>query len=260
MSGNRFRFYFGCASGSARKALRKMEVPNVMISYATANNTPFDTIEHLFIDSGGYSQLHTHQEYQTSDQDYLSYIREHDPELFALRDYPCDPGIRTQLDRTVEDRQKRTAQKHRKLLSMYDDSNLDSQAVAVLQGWTPQQYLSHIDMLRSEGVLTRYVAIGSLSNRRPQEAAKIIHKVRDALPSRHRLHGLGVSTSVLRQPRIIQSLDSADSAAYDFRTRMEEDRQSWQRQVYHYLRMKRRVDAMIQKSGNQQSLFQTLQK
>ena len=253
-----FRFYYGCASGSARKALRKMEEPNVMISYATANNTPFETIEHLFTDSGGYSQLYNHHEYPSSDEQYLSYLEEHGPELFALRDYPCSPELLSKVNSTVEEHQWRTTHHHSKLLDAYDDTDLSSEPVAVLQGWSPHQYITHLDDLRTEGALTRYVAIGSLNNRDPETVARIIHRVRDELPSKHRLHAFGIKTNVLQNPRVIQSLDSADSAAYDIRTRMQEDRQTWQNQVYHYLRMKQRIEECIQGSGSQQSLHQSL--
>ncbi|RKD95629.1 deazapurine DNA modification protein DpdA family protein [Halopiger aswanensis] len=254
-----FRFYYGCASGSARKALRKMEEPNVMISHATANNTPFQTIENLFTDSGGYSQLHTHREYQSSDRQYLSYLKEYEPELFALRDYPCEPGLLWKLNRTVRDHQQRTTRHHRKLLDTYNNADIGSEPVAVLQGWKPEQYLSHLDELREEGVLTQYVAIGSLSNRNPETAAQIIHKIRNALSSKHRLHAFGIGTDTLQLPRVIESLDSADSAAYDFRTRMREPRQTWRQQVYHYLSMKRQIKSWRQKSKCQQSLLQSLQ-
>lgn len=257
MSCDKLRFYFGCASGSARKALQKMEEPNVMLNYATENNTPFETIDHLFVDSGGYSQLHTHYGYQSSDNEYLSYLAEHNPEWFVLRDYPCEPGLLSQLNRTVRDHQQRTTEHHRRLLDAYSDRNLSANPVAVLQGWSPSQYLTHLDELRSEGVLTQYVAIGSLCRRHDTDTvARIIHQVRDALPSRHRLHAFGVKTSVLRYPRIVEALDSADSTAYDFRTRMEESQSSWREQVYHYLTMKREIDACLSDEGVQRSLQQ----
>lgn len=252
-----FRFFYGCASGSARKALRKMEEPNVMISHATANNTPFETIENLFIDSGGYSQLHTHRDYQTSDEAYLSYIQDHEPELFALRDYPCQFQLRYRLNQTVQDQQRRTTHHHRKLLDAYDDADLSSDPVAVLHGWSPDQYLSHLDQLRTEGVLTQCTAIGSLCGRHDAATvARIIHRVRDALPSKHRLHAFGVKTKVLKLPRVVQALDSADSAAYDFRTRMQDTRNTWREQVYHYLSMKREIEACTTDRGYQRSLQQ----
>lgn len=157
-----------------------------------------------------------------------------------------------------KDHQRRTTRHHGKLLDMYDDSSLNSEPVAVLQGRSPHQYLTHLDSLQTEGVLTRYVAIGSLSNRDAETVAQIIHNVRDALPSRHRIHTFGVKTDVLQLPRVVQALDSADSMAYDFRTRMQEPQQTWRRQVYHYLSMKQRIEEYIQELGDQQSLLQSL--
>lgn len=250
-----FTFYYGCASGSARKALRKMEEPNVMLSFATANNTPFETIENLFVDSGGYSQLQTHEEYQASDAAYLDYIEQHEPAKFVLRDYPCDPVLRQQLGQTVQEQQQRTTNHHRELLDTWEERGQPSEPVAVVQGWNPEQYLDHLDDLRSEGALTRHVAIGSLCGR--QDTATVtrgIRELREALPGKHQLHAFGVKSSILQIPRVIGAIDSADSMAYDFRTRMHESRNTWQNQVYYYLQMKQRIKDCTSKKDVQRSL------
>ncbi|WP_139169234.1 deazapurine DNA modification protein DpdA family protein [Natronobacterium texcoconense] len=227
----------------------------MLLNYATANNTPFDTIENLFVDSGGYSQLLTGEAYQTSDREYLAYLRTHDPELFALRDYPCSPAVLRTHDRTVRDHQQRTTRHHRRLLDTFDDSGLTGEPVAVLQGWSPAQYLTHLDELRSEGLLTRYVGIGSLARRQnTSTVAQIIHQVRDELPENHRLHGFGVTPRVLQCPRVVTALDSADSTAYELRTRLEDRRNTWREQAYHYLRMKRQLETLTTSRSEQQSL------
>jgi len=253
----KFRFYFGCASGSARKALRKMEEPNVMISHATANNTPFETIDRLFIDSGGYSQLHYKQGYQSSDQDYLDYVAEYSPERYVLRDYPCEPDLLWKLGRTVDEHQRRTTQHHRQLLEDHENQGISAEPVAVLQGWTPKQYIAHLDDLRDAGALTRYVAIGTLCRRHDiSTVARIVRTVRETLPGSYQLHAFGLKTSVLQVPGIVDALDSADSTAYDFRTRMQEDQSTWKEQVYHYLSMKREIETAVTQSGEQDSLLQ----
>lgn len=233
-----------------------MEEPNVMISFATANNTPFETIDNLFVDSGGYSELHHNGGYQMADQAYLEYVAEYAPERYVLRDYPCEPGLLWQLGRTVADHQRRTMQHHRELLTAHEKRGITAEPVAVLQGWTPGQYLSHLDDFRDAGVLTEYVAIGSLCRRHDTAAvARIIHRIREALPSSHGLHAFGVKTSVLQVPGVVDALDSADSTAYDFRTRMQESRSTWREQVFHYLTMKREIEAAVAQGASQRSLL-----
>lgn len=257
MPAEEFRFYFGCASGSSRKALRKMEEPNVMISFATANNTPFKTIDDLFIDSGGYSAIQDTGEYDASDAAYLNYLADHAPERYVLRDYPCEPDLLWQLGRTVGEHQQRTTQHHRQLLAVHEQRGLAAEPVAVLQGWTPEQYLSHLDDLRDAGVLTPTVAIGSVCRRHETTTVStIIHRIRDALGSRHDLHAFGVKTSVLRVPGVVDALDSADSTAYDFRARMQDAQSTWREQVYHYLCMKREIEAIRARGTGQRSLHQ----
>lgn len=100
MNTDNFTFYYGAASGSARKALRRLDEKNVMINYATANNTRWDGIENLFVDSGGYSFMKGKGEYETSEAAYLDYVTKVSPEVFALRDYPCEPDILEKFDRS----------------------------------------------------------------------------------------------------------------------------------------------------------------
>lgn len=56
-TGDELTVFFGAAGGSAQKALRMLGESNVMLSYQTKNNRPWDGIETLFIDSGGYSLM-----------------------------------------------------------------------------------------------------------------------------------------------------------------------------------------------------------
>lgn len=262
-----FTFYFGAASGSARKALRELHEPNVMINYATKNNTPWDGIDRLFIDSGGYSFMKGKGEYETSNEDYLRFINQHEPELWALRDYPCEPEVLKEHGRTVEEHQRMTIDRHRDLLNYYDDPNYETpgQPVAVLQGWTIGDYLRHIDMMRDADTLTQYVGIGSVCRRnREAEIRRIILAVRDALPSWADLHAFGVKGSVLQYPDVRDALVSADSQSYDMQTRwgalhdLDAGSRTWRDSALEYLRQKRRVRAVLAGKDDSDMNQQTL--
>lgn len=210
--------YYGAASGQQRSALRRLDPEAVMISHATKNNKPWEGDHDVFVDCGGYHHMMTGDgTYATSDEDYLEYILKHRPHLYALRDYPCEPDLLEDLGRTVEDQQSRTLEHH---ASLYDDvrgHSLADSAVSVIQGWTKDQYLWHLDQLRDRGLLTNTVAIGSVCRRGyDEEIAEVIFSIREALPSKHNLHAFGVKGSVLRFREVVDALDSVDSAAYDW--------------------------------------------
>lgn len=247
-------FYFGAASGSTRKALRELQEPNVMINYATKLNEPWYGIERLFIDSGGYSVFHPeygNEEYQTADAEYLDYVAEHEPEVFALRDYPCEPGVLDTHDRTVVRHQRMTTDRHRDLLDALEDRSIDAQPLAVVQGWRPEDYLEHLDDLRDAGVLTDYVGIGSVCRRNAEaEIREVIRTVRDALPGRVDLHAFGVKGSVLRYPDVRDALASADSQSFDQAARWDavhdfDGPSTWHDQALEYLKQKRRIRVAV---------------
>lgn len=246
-----FRFYFGAASGSARRALQQAGTASVCLSYATEHNEPWSGIDNLLIDSGGYSFVHGIGTYPTTATAYLDYIAEHDPEVWALRDIPCDSSTRDELGESVAGVQAWTTHLHGHLLDQWrSDYSADAQPMAVAQGWHPEQYVTHLDDLADAGCLTDYVGIGSLVEQSPDQAAAVIERVDEALSSRHDLHAFGLKTDVLRRPGVAQALTSADSAAYEKTTRMEEhdrstDGRSWRDLLFHYLRYRRGIEDIL---------------
>jgi len=191
-----------------------MEPEAVMISYATQLNTPWDGDYRLFIDSGGFHHMAAGTgEYENSNEEYLAYLREHKPELWAHRDYPCETELLQSLGRTVAEHQHKTTERHIELA----DADAPGQPVAVVQGWTLDQYLAHLDDLRDHGLLTDYLGIGTICGRENvREVADIILAIREAVPSRIKLHAFGVKGDVLQFREVCDALASADSAAYDW--------------------------------------------
>jgi len=258
-----FTFFFGVASGSSRKALRKMEEPNIMVNYATQNNGIWEGIDNLMIDSGGYSFMKGKGEYETSDEDYLSYIYEHQPEYFVLRDYPCEPDLLKKLGRSVEKHQKMTIEKHIKLLDIFESwgKNIQSQPVPVVQGYEVVDYLNHLDQLKEHGLIRDYLAIGSLCNRgSPNEIRRIILTIRREISSHVKLHGFGVKKSVLKYSDILESLNSADSLAYDPGGNTIPGEESfisgdgsktWKDAAYGYLELKKTINKFKNRCENE---------
>jgi hypothetical protein len=210
--------YYGAASGQQRAALRRLDPEGVMISHATANNTPWDGPQDTFVDCGGYHHMMSGAgEYADSDTAYLRYLLKHRPHLWALRDYPCEPDLLDELGRSVSDQQERTLEHHIELYNQVTGHDLASNAVCVVQGWTKNDYLCHLDDLYDHGLPMHNVAIGSVCRRGyDEDIAEIVLSIRDELPADTHLHAFGVKGSVLRFREVCAALDSVDSAAYDY--------------------------------------------
>lgn len=252
IAGDGFTFYFGAASGSSRKALRELQEPNVMLNYATKLNQPWYGIQRLFVDSGGYSFMKGKGEYETSDSAYLDYVDEHDPEIFALRDYPCEPEVLNEHDRTVEDHQDRTTDRHVAILDLLGDRSIDGQPLSVIQGWAVNDYLRHVDQLSDHGAITDYVGIGSVCRRgQAGHIRQVVLAVRDALPSSVDLHAFGVKSSVLRLPDVREALTSADSQSYEMRAQwgalhdFDAGGKTWQDSALEYLNQRRSLRRIL---------------
>jgi len=240
-----FTVYFGASSGSTRKVLRELKEPDVMINYATRDNTPFNTIKRLFTDSGGYSFMHKKGEYDTTDRHYLEYVERHDPHVWALRDYPCEAAVLDKHGRTVDDHQRMTLDRHRSLMDLKDDYDITGTPMAVLQGWTGPEYVSHMDAMRDAGVLTDLVGVGSVCRRdATDQILDVLHAVNDALPSGATIHAFGVKTDVLRGD-IPDKLRSVDTHSYDYRARYHcvehFDSKGWRDVAYHYLKQRDKI-------------------
>lgn len=260
-----FTFFFGAASGSSRKALRKLEEPNVMLNYATKMNEPWDGIKRLFIDSGGYSFMKGKGEYSTSDAAYLDFIERHAPTQFALRDYPCEPDVLDTHGRSVGEHQRMTTERHVSLLDALSDREIAADPIAVVQGWHRDDYVAHVDALRDRGALTDYVGIGSVCRRNQDaEIREIVHAVADALPTGTDIHAFGVKGSVLRFPDVRARLTSADSQSYEFRKQwavlddLGPGKSSWKDSALHYLQQRREIRGLLAGAEDAQTQQQTL--
>lgn len=242
-----FTFYFGATNGQTKGALKRLDEPNVMLNYASYSGDPWDSIENLFIDSGGYSFIKGKGEYETPAKDYVDWVRQTDADLFALRDYPCESDVLEKHDRTVADHQTMTTNAHSEVMDAYDDAGGDfSQPVAVVQGRSIYEYLNHIDQLKDNGLLTDYVGIGSVCGRPAiKEIKPIVKAIDENTPQETDLHGFGVKLPSLEEREIYDRLTSADSMAYSYTARTDSrDRNimcGFRQHALHYLEMRREV-------------------
>lgn len=241
-----FTFYYGATNGQTKGALTRLEEPNVMINYASYTGEVWDGIDRLFIDSGGYSFIKGMGEYETSHAEYLDWIERVEPELFALRDYPCEPDVLEKHDRTVRDHQQMTTRDHRELMDEIEERNIDADPVAVVQGRSVDEYLRHVDDLRDRGLLTDVLGVGSVCGRHAlKEIKPIVKAIDDATPSRVSLHGFGLKIQSLEVPEIYDRLNSADSMAYSYSARTDSRQRDimcgFRQHALHYLELRRKM-------------------
>lgn len=260
-----FTFFWGAASGSAQKALRKMEESHVMVSYATKNNGRIGPEDVHFVDCGGAPDSFIQGDYAetgdyvTENSKYLDYVESVNADLWSLRDYPCEEEVLETHGRSIKEHQDMTLNRHRELLDAAAERGIRSQPVSILQGQTINDYLTHLDSLRDAGVLTDYVGIGSVCRRNKEEEIKqIITAVRDALSPSRSLHAFGVKASVLKKRGVVDALSSVDSCAWDYGVRMEsqygDGRYWWKAVVSAYLNYKEKVSNILSEDTKEEQV------
>lgn len=246
--------YWGVASGSSVKALRIASTNEVItdhghtinganfptprhieLSYATENRTSIWKGPSWFIDCGGYSELTGSDDgtYQSSLRDYIDYLLKHiergvDIQYWALRDWPVTDELLREHGRTERDHQRWTVKDHHRSLRLAHETGLiDKEGVepiCVLQGQDVAGYLFHLDLLRESGLLTDHICIGSAKSLNRWEVEDIAEAVRKELPSKHTLHGLGVTQQTLAHPGVREHFDTFDTQVWNHETNRLPDR------------------------------------
>lgn len=214
------RFYFSLAAGSQYKTAKQLNYPYILINaQSKSNHSPTYQFKRLFVDCGGFSSSFKHGGYKNTDDDYLSYVERIQPDYYALRDYPCEKELLKQLGTTVKEQQQRTIENHLSLLDKIDNYQIAGRSICVIQGWHPWEYVEFIDLLRDYGLITDYMAVGSVCRRTsPRNITKIILTIKNELPNT-RLHGFGIKISVLKDKATYDAVYSADSGAWDYSAR-----------------------------------------
>lgn len=218
------RFFFGVVNGSGKKALESLNRPvDAMINYASKYRTPPKNTRWLFIDSGGFSFFFRLSDFPDPHGKYLEFVLrrlgKYKNVLFANRDYPCEPEVRKKWGRTVRDNQMKTIENQIEIQNLIDDQypELKDHFVAVLQGWTLDDYLWMLDYMREHGLLTGVLGLGTMCRRgQEKQIRRYILAIRENTPKKVGLHAFGVKFTVLKYPDVREALFSADSNAYQY--------------------------------------------
>lgn len=171
------------------------------------------------LDSGGFTELTLHGEWQTPPAEYVAAVRRYRDEVGQLawaspQDWMVEPAMLTRTGLTVAEHQRRTVENYLTLKGTAPDLPF----IPVLQGWDRSDYLRCADMYEAAGVdlaSLEIVGVGSVVSRQDAGSADVIVT---ALADRgYALHGFGVKLAGLGVYG--HALTSADSMAWSYRAR-----------------------------------------
>lgn len=175
------------------------------------------------LDSGAFREIEQHGGYRQSPAEYASEVNRIgslNPGLTAAvsQDWMCEDLILARTGLTIADHQRLTIERYNELLRLIKGTYL----IPVLQGYSPQTYVEHINQYGDRLCLGAYVGIGSLCKRNGNAA-----KIEDVLLAIKRrrpdlqLHGFGIKYTALYSGVVRSLLFSADSMAWSFAARYE---------------------------------------
>ncbi|MHC3381794.1 deazapurine DNA modification protein DpdA family protein [Haloarcula sp. H-GB5] len=181
------------------------------------------------IDCGGFTELSRSDDgtYSSDLSTYIEYLIQHlddgiEIKYWALRDWPITDELLREHGRTERDHQRWTIRDHWRSLELAEKSGLLDRSgvkpIAVLQGEDVAGYLWMLDHLRENGLLTDHVCLGSIKKLDHHQVQDIAEAVRDALPSKYTLHGLGITKRHLQYPGIREHFDTIDTQAWNKQT------------------------------------------
>lgn len=192
-------------------------IPRVMLSYNYLRTIkhPWDNISIPFMmDSGAYSVILKYGKYPYSPEQYAEGIKAWNPGIAWTMDYPCEEKVREKGKYTSLTAQDMTIENQLKLLDQNANTHM------VVQGYSLDEYLANLDKIKSMGLLTEHLGIGSICRRgQSREIARIIRLIYNNVPGWVKLHGFGIKTSILTQTDARFYLYSADSQSWDYEAR-----------------------------------------
>jgi hypothetical protein len=173
------------------------------------------------MDSGAFMELKVHGHYRHSPAEYAEQINRWKScgTLVAAvaQDYMCEPFMLAQTGLTVADHQRRTIERYDELVPL-----TDVYILPVLQGYQPQEYVSHIRQYGERLTQGMWVGVGSVCKRNIDVYAieQVLWAIKRERPDL-RIHGFGVKTIALKSSVVRELLETADSMAWSFAARKQ---------------------------------------
>lgn len=172
------------------------------------------------MDSGAFTEISTHGEYRSSVTEYADQIArwKGNGNLLAAvsQDYMCEQLILGRTGLTIAEHQRLTIKRYVELIGCQTGVYI----MPVLQGYAPEDYVSHIRQYGRLLAIGAWVGVGSVCKRNGDIGA--IEAVLLAIKAERsdlRLHGFGLKTTALSSGLVNRLLETADSMAWSFHAR-----------------------------------------
>ena len=133
---------------------------------------------------------------------------------------------------SVREHQEWTVERYAAIANELHRLQCTTYLMPVLQGYSPAEYVEHIALYESRGMLPKgaYVGVGSVCKRNVNVST--VEGVLLAIKARRpdlQLHGFGLKITALKSPAVVAMLASSDSMAWSDAARKEGgDRNAWQ--------------------------------
>jgi hypothetical protein len=186
-------------------------------------------VRQWIMDCAGFSTIMTHGDHVLSVADYAAQIRrwKTNGRLLAAvaQDYMCEPQMLARTGLTIAEHQRRTIERYDELVAQRTGVYI----MPVLQGWTPDDYVSHIRQFGRRLRRRAWVGVGSICkrNKDPQAVVDILRAIHRERPDL-RLHGFGLKKTALAREDVREHLETADSMSWSYSARKQgRDANDW---------------------------------
>lgn len=172
------------------------------------------------MDSGAFSTIATHGGYPHPVEEYAEHVKrwKSNGNLLAAvsQDYMCEPHMLAKTGLTIAEHQRLTIERYDALLRCETGCYI----MPVLQGYAPEDYVSHIRQYGSRLAHGAWVGVGSICKRNasPCLILDVLIAIKMERPDLN-LHGFGLKTTALAHGTIRALLATADSMAWSFAAR-----------------------------------------
>lgn len=194
-----------------------------MMSIARLRDRKSDfAVNEWMMDSGAFMELKLHGRYRDDVAKYAAQIerwRSCGTLVAAVsQDYMCEPFILEITGLDVPTHQRLTIARYDTLCCLARDAGV--YILPVLQGFKPEEYVSHIRQYGRRLRPGMWVGVGSVCKRNGDPAAirDVLYSIKRERPDL-RLHGFGLKSTAVSSGVVRSMLYSADSMAWSFAAR-----------------------------------------
>lgn len=218
MSNEDVRFFVGMHQPSDAD---KVERAFVSVNRLRGRKSDFK-VRDWIMDSGAFTTILKHGGYPEGVEEYAAQIKRWKScgNLLAAvaQDYMCEDHMLKLTGMTIPEHQRLTIERYDALMAC----NVGVHILPVLQGYAPEDYVSHIRQYGSRLPFGMWVGVGSVCKRNgdPRAIENVLLAIKRERPDL-RLHGFGVKQTALGSGLVRELLYTADSMAWSFAARKQ---------------------------------------